>query len=72
MESDEIGCITLGNLSVVTLLRLKAAFLQMASEARAAEDFGAEGFLTELAGIVETAESRTVKAMFSPPGGPVN
>ncbi len=68
---NEIGSIQLGNLSVVTLLRLKTLFLQLASDARAAGDTGAEGFLTELSALCETARERNVAAMFRQ-DGPLN
>jgi hypothetical protein len=72
VDNPEVGTIQLGSLSVVSMMRLKALFLQSASEAREAEDDGAESFLTELAGIIETAQNRNVKAMFSGDGSKPN
>src|SRR5690606_29323484 len=63
MQSSELGTIQLGDVSDVTLCKLRTVFQQLAKDAREAGDEQAERVLLEIAGIMNSAHERIVDAM---------
>jgi hypothetical protein len=70
MQSEELGTIALGDVSDVTICKLRTLFQSLAKEAAEHGDDQAERVLLECAGVMDTAHNRIVAAMFQQ--GPIN